>query len=166
MSEKNPLFTRQWKSLWQKICPYLKIGLYALIPICIYLIFYYKIIIIGNWQIAENQTILNIYVTFNAAESSLIYSLLNGLLLGAFVAILVNVSTMNRYVKIIVVVFVLIFALIGIAVGIGVQIFLPLFHPQVFESNTVKGIDFLIGNLAILTLIFFASLITESEVKN
>lgn len=84
--------------------------------------------------------------------------------MGAYLAILVNVGQMNKYIRLFLVVFTLVFAILGVAIGICLGIYLPLFSPQNFESNTVDGINFLVGNIGVLMIIFFASLVAESEV--
>lgn len=164
MSEKRPLFTRPWESKYSKAKKWMRIVAYAIVFVLLFCLIYFRVFIFGNLQEKADWTILNLYFTFLNPESSFIYSLLNGLLMGAYLAILVNVGQMNKYIRLFLVVFTLVFAILGVAIGICLGIYLPLFSPQNFESNTVDGINFLVGNIGVLMIIFFASLVAESEV--
>ena len=153
--EYRPPFYKRWK-FW----------LYLAITIAIFLVlFYFKIIILGNITEKGELTLVNIFFTVDAPEGAFLYSICNGLLLGAYLGILLNVNHSPRTLQVFLIIIVLVFAFLGISLGIGVDVYIPTFNPQRFLSNSIEGINFFVGNLPILSLIFMASLLAESEVK-
>jgi len=153
--EYKPPFYKRWK-FWA----------YLLLVVGILLVlFYFKIIILGNITERGELTLVNIFFTVDQPEGAFLYSICNGLLLGAYLGILLNVNHSPKTLQVFLIVIVLVFAFLGISLGIGVDVYLPTFNPQRFLSNSIEGINFFVGNLPVLSLIFMASLIAESEVK-
>lgn len=151
----KPPFWKTWK-FWK----------YAILVIVIlFILFIFKIIIFGNITERGDWTVVNIIFTLNDPNASWGFSFANGLLLGAYIGILISSTYTPKVVAILIIVFVIIFAFFGIGLGIEVWIYSAALNPQVFATNTVEGIDFIVGNIFVLTLVFFASLLAESEAK-
>jgi len=161
--QPTPILVREYKLPFYKKW---KFWAYLSLVVAILLVlFYFKIIILGNITERSELTIINIFFTVDSPEGAFLYSICNGLLLGAYLGIILNVNHSPKALQVFLIVIVLVFAFLGIALGIGVDFYLPTFNPQRFLSNSVEGINFFIGNLPVLSLIFMASLIAESEVK-
>lgn len=148
------------KPYWKKWQFWVKIGLIAFILLAIFL---FRWIIFGNFMEREAQTIFNLYFTLNNPESNFVFSIANGMMLGAYIAILYAGRFTVKGLKIFLFVIMLIFGIFGLSIGICFEIYLPAFPVSKFASNTEEGILFFIGNIAIFSLIFFASLFSESE---
>lgn len=78
-------------------------------------------------------------------------------------AILYSGNISSKTLKIIIFLTTIIMAILGVGIGFCFEVYLPTFVVQKFASNTEDGILFFTGNIALLSLIFFASLFAESE---
>lgn len=149
----SPPFWKTWQ-FWAKV------GLISFILLAIFL---FKWVIFGNFMSVEQSTIFNVYFTLNDPEANFVFSLSNGMMLGAYMAILYSGNISSKTLKIIIFLTTIIMAILGVGIGFCFEVYLPTFVVQKFASNTEDGILFFTGNIALLSLIFFASLFAESE---
>ncbi|MBD3216221.1 MAG: hypothetical protein GF311_26645 [Candidatus Lokiarchaeota archaeon] len=142
------------KKSYDEIISQTKVYVVVFLIVIVVFLFVYRVIIIEFLE--ENE------------GGSFIWTLLNSLLLGMYVvAIGLTMGGRKGILKAIMLVSVVYITLSwGGYIGLRVTINIIIFVEKVFESNTIQGVFFLTWNWYIFIIIFVASNLTESEIKD
>lgn len=109
--------------------------------------------------------ILVIEWTFNTSDSGLLYSIMNSLLIGAFLVVIGFQSKQKPIVmKIIIIVIVSIFLISSTSlIGVRITLNLPFLIYHSFSTNTGEGAIFYITNIVFFDALIVASFISEGD---
>lgn len=159
MSESRIIYTREVSTKWDIAKKWIVRGLIVTgVILALYLIYF-----------LFDSGIINIGITKSEnGEESLIFTLLNSLIMGMYVTCLGwSVGASKWYIKLLLIGIVGLFLYLGFTnVGLKVCSNLPIFLVSCYESNSAQGIVFFLGNLLFFTALFGLTFITEGEKQN
>lgn len=106
---------------------------------------------------------MSIDFTFQAEDANVVYSVLNGLMLGGLLTTMgFSFSTSKIGFRVTILIIVILFSVLG-AGYIGIEITIPLLEYPTWASNTPDGLYFVVANWYVFAALVIVSFATEAE---
>lgn len=110
--------------------------------------------------------LIKVWISVDSTNSNFIWTILISILLGIYMSILGITNSMKNPNRIMLLIITIYLFLVGLGIfGFLIYIDMPFLLYKFYESNTIRGIYFLLSNLYILIIFYVVSFLTESEVS-
>lgn len=109
--------------------------------------------------------IINIGITVNDENGSIVFSLLNGMIMGMYLTALGwSLGASKWWQKLVLILIIGIYLYLGFTyIGFKFCTNLSFFLVKCYETNTPAGIEFFLGNILLFGFIFAITFVTEGE---
>ena len=132
------------------------------------LLFAYQVIVIqvGEYNF-EFWCLINIQIIFNSQEANLIFTLINGTLLGIYLQILGFSTSLSKIWQrgLVFAITVVFYLVISMFIGLRLTFNVDFLIAKSFTTNTAETADFLLFNLVFFTAVYGLSFFSEGETK-